>query len=163
MESERKKGYAWAISAGLNAALAAISAKFFSSQLKYALVIFFNVIMWGCYVNSMKSLSSLQATVTNFATNFLSSGLSGFFLFEEALPVKWFAGAVLIVIGVIVLSKSSVEKKTHTKCGLKADDTTWNMLNAKVAMSKKLGWVLTPLHHLSLLFLPKKLLFFSKT
>ncbi|PIM99094.1 hypothetical protein CDL12_28415 [Handroanthus impetiginosus] len=88
MERERKKGYAWAISAGLNAALAAISAKFFSSQLKYALVVFFNVIMWGCYFNSMKSLSSLQATVTNFATNFLSSGLSGFLLFEEALPIK---------------------------------------------------------------------------
>ncbi|CAA0841199.1 Unknown protein [Striga hermonthica] len=113
MEIERKKGYAWAASAGLNAALAAISAKFFSSQLKYALVIFFNVIMWGCYVNSMRSLSSLQATVTNFATNFLSSGLSGFFLFEEALPLKWFAGAVLIVIGVVILSKSSIDKKTH--------------------------------------------------
>ncbi|KAG8377886.1 hypothetical protein BUALT_Bualt08G0080200 [Buddleja alternifolia] len=114
MESERKKGYAWAISAGLNAALAAISAKFFSSQLKYGLVIFFNVVMWGCYVNSLKSLSSLQATVTNFATNFLSSGLAGFFLFEESLPIKWFAGATLIVIGVIVLRKSSIEKKTHS-------------------------------------------------
>ncbi|CAI9763774.1 unnamed protein product [Fraxinus pennsylvanica] len=91
MESNKKKGYGWAISAGVNAALAAISAKFFSSQLKYGLVIFFNVIMWGCYVNSMKALSSLQATVTNFATNFLCSGLAGFFLFEEALPAKWFA------------------------------------------------------------------------
>ncbi|KAL6524771.1 hypothetical protein OROMI_030364 [Orobanche minor] len=113
MEIGKKKGYAWAVSAGLNAALAAISAKFFSSQLKYALVIFFNVVMWGSYVNSMRSLSSLQATVTNFATNFLCSGLSGFFLFEEALPVKWFAGAVLIMTGVVVLSKSSIEKKTH--------------------------------------------------
>ncbi|KAL0438457.1 UNVERIFIED_CONTAM: hypothetical protein Slati_2328700 [Sesamum latifolium] len=88
MESGKKRGYGWAISAGLNAALAAVSAKFFSSQLRYALVIFFNVVMWGCYVNSMKSLSSLQATVTNFATNFLSSGLAGFFLFEEALSAK---------------------------------------------------------------------------
>ncbi|KAL2468275.1 hypothetical protein Fot_51906 [Forsythia ovata] len=114
MESNKKKGYTWAISAGVNAAFAAISAKFFSSQLKYAPVIFFNVIMWGCYVNSMKALSSLQATVTNFATNFLFSGLAGFFLFEEALPAKWFAGAALIVIGVIILSKSSIEKKTHT-------------------------------------------------
>ncbi|KAK4429344.1 hypothetical protein Salat_1234800 [Sesamum alatum] len=113
MESGKKRGYGWAISAGLNAALAAVAAKFFSSQLKYALVILFNVVMWGCYVNSMKSLSSLQATVTNFATNFLSSGLAGFFLFEEALSVKWFAGAMLIVIGVIVLSKSSIEKKSH--------------------------------------------------
>ncbi|XP_011083481.1 uncharacterized protein LOC105166007 [Sesamum indicum] len=113
MEGGKKRGYGCAISAGLNAALAAVSAKFFSSQLRYALVIFFNVVMWGCYVNSMKSLSSLQATVTNFATNFLSSGLAGFFLFEEALSAKWFAGALLIVIGVIVLSKSSIEKKTH--------------------------------------------------
>ncbi|KAL8525818.1 hypothetical protein ACS0TY_015166 [Phlomoides rotata] len=88
MESERKKGYAWAILAGLNAAFSAVSAKYFSSLLKYALVVIFNVIMWGCYVNSMKSLSSLQATVTNFATNFLASGSSGFFLFGEALPFK---------------------------------------------------------------------------
>ncbi|PSS31284.1 Xylanolytic transcriptional activator xlnR like [Actinidia chinensis var. chinensis] len=108
------KGYAWAISAGLNAALAAISAKLFSYQLiRYGLVIFFNVIMWACYVNSLKALSSLQATVTNFATNFLSSGLAGFFLFEETLSFQWFAGALLIVIGVLVLSKSSIEVKTH--------------------------------------------------
>lgn len=44
--------------------------------------------MWGCYVNSLKALSSLQATVTNFATNFLSSGLAGFFLFEEVLQFQ---------------------------------------------------------------------------
>ncbi|KAJ0786031.1 putative transmembrane protein [Helianthus annuus] len=52
------------------------------------MVILFNVMMWGCYVNSLKALSSLQATVTNFATNFLSSGLAGFFLFEEPLSPK---------------------------------------------------------------------------
>ncbi|KAL5778148.1 hypothetical protein ACOSP7_011074 [Xanthoceras sorbifolium] len=115
MEGRKGKGYGWAISAGLNAALAAVSAKFFSSQLvKYCMIIIFNVTMWGCYVNSLKALSSLQATVTNFATNFLSSGIAGFFLFEEALSFQWFAGALLIVIGVLILSKSSVELKTNT-------------------------------------------------
>ncbi|KAK3415413.1 hypothetical protein EUGRSUZ_H01037 [Eucalyptus grandis] len=69
--------------------------------------------MWGCYVNSLKSLSSLQATVTNFATNFLTSGLAGFFLFDESLRYQWFAGALFIVIGVLILSKSSIEKKTR--------------------------------------------------
>ncbi|GMH18055.1 hypothetical protein Nepgr_019896 [Nepenthes gracilis] len=114
MESESRRGYAWAISAGLCAALAAICAKHFSSQLvKYSLVIVFNVTMWGCYVNSLRALSSLQATVTNFATNFLSSGLAGFFLFEERLSLKWFSGALLIVIGVFLLSKSSPEHKAH--------------------------------------------------
>ncbi|WVZ55284.1 hypothetical protein U9M48_005965 [Paspalum notatum var. saurae] len=82
-------GYGWALAAGFNAALAAISAKFFASLLlKYGMVILFNVTMWGCYVNSLKALSSLQATVTNFATNFISSGLAGCFLFHEPLPSK---------------------------------------------------------------------------
>ncbi|KAF9620795.1 hypothetical protein IFM89_014732 [Coptis chinensis] len=75
MDSSNKRGYAWAISAGANAALAAIAAKFFSSH--------------GCYVNSLKALSSLQATATNFATNFLSSGLAGFFLFDETISTKF--------------------------------------------------------------------------
>lgn len=46
--------------------------------------------MWACYVNSLKALSSLQATVTNFATNFISSGLAGFFLFQEAVSSQVF-------------------------------------------------------------------------
>ncbi|KAI3684935.1 hypothetical protein L6452_34164 [Arctium lappa] len=115
VKSTKKKGYGWAVSAGLCAALAAISAKFITPQLvRYGMVIFFNVVMWGCYVNSLKALSSLQATVTNFATNFLSSGLAGFFLFDEPLSFKWFAGALLIVVGVFILSKSSIEEKTST-------------------------------------------------
>lgn len=61
---------------------------FLEQLVKYGCVIFFNVLMWGCYVNSLKALSSLQATVTNFATNFLTSGLAGFFLFEEPLSYK---------------------------------------------------------------------------
>ncbi|KAF3446747.1 hypothetical protein FNV43_RR11927 [Rhamnella rubrinervis] len=112
MEGNKKTGYAWAISAGFNAALAAICAKLISYQiLRYGLVVVFNVTMWGCYVNSLKALSSLQATVTNFATNFLTSGLAGYFLFEEALSFQWLTGAVLIVIGVLVLSKSSIDRK----------------------------------------------------
>ncbi|XP_052114635.1 uncharacterized protein LOC107482264 isoform X2 [Arachis duranensis] len=79
--------------------------------IRYAFVALFNVTMWGCYVNSLKSLSSLQATVTNFATNFISSGLAGFFFFHESLSPQWFAGALLIIIGVVILSKSSVEEK----------------------------------------------------
>ncbi|XP_020685590.1 uncharacterized protein LOC110101859 isoform X1 [Dendrobium catenatum] len=167
------QGHSWAVAAGLNAALAAVSAKFFASLvqllnlypllhssasfqilctiichslyigsssqetpfafisfdpihssyqtsvpdidvrkfLRYGLVLFFNVTMWGCYINSLKALSSLQATVTNFATNFLSSGVAGFFLFQESLPSRWFAGAFFIIIGVFILSKSNIEKK----------------------------------------------------
>ncbi|KAK1273183.1 hypothetical protein QJS04_geneDACA015208 [Acorus gramineus] len=108
-------GYVWAVAAGFNAAAAAVAAKLFSSlYIKYFMVICFNVTMWGCYVKSLKALSSLQATVTNFAMNFLSSGLAGFFLFEESLSSKWFAGAALIVLGVFVLSKSSSDDRKES-------------------------------------------------
>ncbi|OMO57800.1 hypothetical protein CCACVL1_25685 [Corchorus capsularis] len=60
MKGSRTKDYAWAISASINPAFAAVLAKFFLSPLvRYGLVIFFNVIMWECYVNSLKALSSL--------------------------------------------------------------------------------------------------------
>ncbi|KAK7247128.1 hypothetical protein RIF29_42005 [Crotalaria pallida] len=108
-------GYAWAVSAGLNAALAAISTKLPLPQVvRYGMVLLFNVTMWASYVNSLKALPSLQATVTNFATNFISSGLVGFFFFRESLSLQWFAGALLIIIGVVVLSKSSIEKRVST-------------------------------------------------
>ncbi|CAN1770992.1 hypothetical protein LINPERHAP1_LOCUS11751 [Linum perenne] len=115
VHGRKGKGYALAVFAGLNAAFAAIAAKFFSNYIiRYGLVVLCNVTMWGCYVNSLKALSSLQATVTNFATNFISSGLAGSFLFQESLSIQWFAGALFIVIGVIILSKSSVEHKERT-------------------------------------------------
>ncbi|XP_004504326.1 uncharacterized protein [Cicer arietinum] len=109
------KGYAWAVSAGFNAALAAIAAKLtVHIFIKYGIVLFFNVTMWACYVNSLKALSSLEATVTNFATNFISSGFAGFFFFHESLSFQWLAGAVLIIIGVIILSNSSIEEKVSS-------------------------------------------------
>lgn len=80
-----------------------INKVFLEQLLKYGLVIFFNVVMWGCYVNSLKALSSLQATVTNFATNFLTSGLAGFFLFEEALSYKVIQKVAARMVNVILL------------------------------------------------------------
>ncbi|KAE9602973.1 hypothetical protein Lal_00049651 [Lupinus albus] len=115
MDNKSSKGYAWAVSAGFNAALAAISTKFpFHQIVRYGMVLLFNVTMWASYVNSLKALSSLQATVTNFATNFISCGLVGFFFFHESLSLQWFAGALLIIMGVVILSKSSIETKVST-------------------------------------------------
>ncbi|VVA22465.1 PREDICTED: transmembrane 42 [Prunus dulcis] len=107
MEGNNKKGYAWAISAGLNAALAAVSAKLITPQIvRYGLVILFNATMWGCYVNSLKAVSSLQATVTNFAANFLSSGLAGYFLFQEPLSFQF-----KFCVGIMLCQSSPHHKK----------------------------------------------------
>ncbi|KAK7318925.1 hypothetical protein RJT34_03633 [Clitoria ternatea] len=125
-----RKGYVWALSAGFNAALAAISAKLPIHQfLRYALILLFNVTMWASYVNSLKALSSLQATVTNFATNFISSGLAGFFFFHESLSFQWFAGALLIIIGVVILSNSSIEKLFQNQYGERILHVKWRVLH----------------------------------
>ncbi|XP_078442019.1 cell growth defect protein [Wolffia australiana] len=111
---DRGKGFLWAIAAGLNAALAAVSAKLVLNQfLKFGLVLVLNVVMWACYISSLRVLSSLQATVTSFATNFLSSGFLGSLIFEEPVSPKWLGGAALIVVGVIILSKSSTETRAR--------------------------------------------------
>lgn len=49
----------------------------------YAIMVLCNVVMWSFYVRSLKALTSLQATVVNFASNFLLSGMAGFLLFNE--------------------------------------------------------------------------------
>lgn len=65
-------------------------------------------------MRSLKALTSLQATVLNFASNFLISGLAGFLCFNEALHGQWFLGAFLIVLGILLLSKADKEPKDNT-------------------------------------------------
>jgi drug/metabolite transporter (DMT)-like permease len=80
----------------------------------YVGVVTCNVAMWTLYVRSLASLSSLQATVLNFAANFLLSGFAGFLIFEEATHFQWFLGATLIVMGIMVLSKAEVSSEPAT-------------------------------------------------
>lgn len=113
--ADRALGRALAVAAGGAAATAAILAKLASPhsqwQLRlvwYAGVVACNVAMWTLYVRSLTRLSSLQATVFNFAANFLLSGLAGFVLFGEAAHGQWVVGAALIVAGITVLGKADV-------------------------------------------------------
>ncbi|KAJ7519224.1 hypothetical protein O6H91_20G029400 [Diphasiastrum complanatum] len=114
-------GWAWSAAAGATAALAAVLAKLASPVVRweyriisYAGVITCNVIMWSCYVRSLKALSSLQATVVNFAVNFILTGFLGLICFGETLHLEWFIGAFFIVFGIFVLSKAGVPNKDST-------------------------------------------------
>lgn len=118
--AEQVFGRAQAVAAGGAAAMAAIFAKFASPETRwelrvacYACVVACNVAMWTLYVGSLTRLSSLQATVFNFAANFLLSGFAGFLLFGEASHWQWALGASLIVVGITVLSKADVNVATE--------------------------------------------------
>eukprot|EP00250_Pteridium_aquilinum_P015819 c22781_g1_i4 orf=497-865(-) len=114
-------GWLWASGAGCAAAMSAVLAKLLSPQLPslvralgYGGVVLLNVFMWSFYVRSLKVLSSLQATVVNFASNFLISALAGYLFFSEDLPLQWFLGASLIILGIVLLSQADYSEE-HSK------------------------------------------------
>lgn len=111
-------GRALAAAAGAAAAIAAVFAKLASTDARwelrlacYGAVVACNVAMWTLYVRSLTRLPSLQATVFNFAVNFLLSGVAGFLVFGEDAQWQWGLGASLIVMGITVLSKADVKGK----------------------------------------------------
>ncbi|CAM9877465.1 unnamed protein product, partial [Hapterophycus canaliculatus] len=63
-----------------------------------------NAVMLSTYLKALQMSGSTVATVTNFATNFLLSGVSGRIVFGERLPMLWFCGASLVVAGVMLLT-----------------------------------------------------------
>eukprot|EP00386_Alphamonas_edax_P009804 GDKI01032102.1.p2 GENE.GDKI01032102.1~~GDKI01032102.1.p2 ORF type:complete len:179 (+),score=53.41 GDKI01032102.1:79-615(+) len=72
-------------------------------------MILLNSLMLKYYVDAMKRWSALQATVLNFALNFLLSALVGNALFGEHLPFKWWLGASLITCGVFLISTEKIK------------------------------------------------------
>eukprot|EP00903_Cladosiphon_okamuranus_P009119 g8712.t1 len=63
-----------------------------------------NAVMLSTFLKALQMSGSTVATVINFATNFLLSGISGRIVFGERLPASWFCGASLVVAGVVLLS-----------------------------------------------------------
>eukprot|EP00249_Psilotum_nudum_P008752 c21488_g1_i1 orf=238-615(+) len=116
--------WVWASAAGAAASLSAVLAKLVSSQERwqfrlaaYVGVVLLNVIMWSLYVRSLRVLTSLQATVINFASNFLLSGFAGFIFFGEALHFRWFVGGFFILCGIFILSKRDKHLEDCSKKG----------------------------------------------
>lgn len=71
-------------------------------------VILANVAMWLFFANVLcKSRSSAVATGMNLASNFLASALAGRIIFGEHLSGQWFLGALMILTGTLLLSKSN--------------------------------------------------------
>ncbi|XP_072024220.1 transmembrane protein 42-like [Amphiura filiformis] len=68
----------------------------------------FNGLMWTLFVKSLQYCqSSVQATITNSSANFFFTALFGRFLFGEMLSMKWWCGASLIILGLLLIHKGS--------------------------------------------------------
>ncbi|WKY14053.1 hypothetical protein Q1695_004687 [Nippostrongylus brasiliensis] len=70
-----------------------------------------NVIMWWMYTKSLSlANSSMQCLATNTGTNFMLTGLLGYFLFAETHSLLWCFGLSLVFIGVCLLVTDDKKK-----------------------------------------------------
>mmetsp|Transcript_3243 Transcript_3243/g.6289 ORF Transcript_3243/g.6289 Transcript_3243/m.6289 type:complete len:182 (-) Transcript_3243:398-943(-) len=129
-----RKGELFAVIAGLCAGLASVAGKFgfgeseglevFSFTTKLVpsagaillcvrglfvgLFFFLNAAMWRFHLLALDLCeSSARAVVFNTFANIISSGLFGFFFFEEKLSMLWFSGVGLTCAGLLFIQRST--------------------------------------------------------
>ncbi|KAL0271020.1 UNVERIFIED_CONTAM: hypothetical protein PYX00_008267 [Menopon gallinae] len=75
-----------------------------------------NGLMWNFFVKALQSSkSSLEATILNTATNYVSSGLLAYVIFGEVTGILWWSGITLILLGVMVITNSSPSQETKSE------------------------------------------------
>lgn len=66
--------------------------------------------MVGVFSASLRLTTSLRATSSSVAANFISSGIMGYFLFGEIVSVRWMVGVVAMLLGVVLIQPHSSAK-----------------------------------------------------
>ncbi|XP_037533115.1 transmembrane protein 42-like [Nematolebias whitei] len=73
-----------------------------------------NAVMWTMFSKALHhSSSSARATVTTTASNFISSGILGRFMFGESHSAVWWTGICLALGGLLLLHASAPHPLTH--------------------------------------------------
>ncbi|CAG9310741.1 unnamed protein product [Blepharisma stoltei] len=66
-----------------------------------------NSLMIKFFMQSLKDLGASKATVINFTCNYMSSAVFGYLVYSEYLSLTWGLGALLMIIGVYIISKDN--------------------------------------------------------
>ncbi|OAQ71274.2 transcription initiation factor IIA small subunit [Pochonia chlamydosporia 170] len=77
----------------------------------FGLNLTFNGIMWTLFTKALaRGTSTTQVSIINTSTNFMLTALLGLFIFAEALPPLWWAGASLLVVGNVIVGRKDEDK-----------------------------------------------------
>ncbi|XP_053606130.1 uncharacterized protein LOC128672772 [Plodia interpunctella] len=80
------------------------------------LVLMVVVNTWGCrhYLRSLDAATnSVAPTVISAASSYVLSGVVGITIFEEEASVRWWMGAVLILLGLGLVARPRSKQKSH--------------------------------------------------
>lgn len=69
--------------------------------------------MWTLFTTALaRGTSTTQVSIMNTSTNFVLTALLGLFIFSEALPPVWWAGAAMLVAGNVIVGRKDESKDT---------------------------------------------------
>jgi len=75
-------------------------------------LIYFNASMLSTFAKALAtSDSTVTATGTNFAFNFFFSGISGLVVFNEPVVNRWWLGASLMLLGVLLINRDASKRQ----------------------------------------------------
>jgi len=76
----------------------------------FLLNLLFNGIMWGLFTAALtRGSSATTVSVVNTSANFMATAFFGAWVFKEALPGTWWAGAAMLVAGSVIISRRDIE------------------------------------------------------
>lgn len=71
--------------------------------------------MWTLFTQALaRGTSTTQVSIINTSTNFMLTALLGLFIFAEALPPLWWAGASLLVAGNVIVGRKDEDRGEDT-------------------------------------------------
>ncbi|GAB1605661.1 transmembrane protein 42-like [Argonauta hians] len=87
-------------------------------------VLLFNVLMWTTFTKALQYFTStVEASATNTASNFLFSAILGWMIFSEQLNMQWFLGFLCIVSGLFLIQKQNQQQQPQQQPPEKAMKT----------------------------------------
>lgn len=76
----------------------------------------FDSFMWALFTTALaRGPSATTVGVVNTSTNFLVAASLGFLVFSEKLPLQWWIGASLLVIGNVVISRKGKQEEVERR------------------------------------------------
>lgn len=75
------------------------------------LVLLSNLLMWGCFLASLQTSSTLKSQVLNSSFNLLTTLLLGYLTGEQISPKKIIGGAIIITGSIILNQKEGQKEK----------------------------------------------------
>eukprot|EP00731_Ephydatia_muelleri_P027029 Em0018g1129a len=73
-----------------------------------------NGLMWTTFTKALQEVpSTVEATVTNSSANLFFTAVLGNAVFGETLSLQWWAGASLIVMGLVIIHSNAHQVTVH--------------------------------------------------